>query len=166
MPVNLATLKTEIALPAYSAMTDLQIADTINAAPLSRLRAISPNDAMIQLMRVGDWGWLAGVANGFVTSANASGAGAVAVSATTPWATRRMALVLYDLFRSSLDIDLSVQANVTAITSAIDALVTANVLTAAGKAALVALPTVAAFKWSTFSDRPLDYADIVAARAS
>lgn len=166
MPVNLATLKTEIALPAYSGMDDATIAQTINTTPMARLKSISPNDAMIQLMRLGDWGWLAGVANGFVTSANASGAGAVAVAATTPWQTRRTAQTIYDLFRSSLNVDLSVQANVTAITAAIDILVTANVLTAAGKTALVALPNVAAFKWATFSDRPLDFADVAAARAS
>ncbi len=167
MPLNKAALKTEIALPAYNGMDDATIAATINTTPLAGvLRAISPNDAMIQLMRVGDWGWLAGVANGFVTSANASGAGAVPVSATTPWATRRLALTLYDLFRSNLNIDLSVQANVNAITSAIDALITANVLTAAGKTALVALPSVAAFRWSLFHDHVLDFADIAAARAS
>lgn len=166
MPVNLATLKTEIALPAYNGLSDVQIADTINTTPLSRLKTIQPNDAMIQLMRLGDWGWLAGVANGFVTSANASGAGAVAVSATTPWATRRTAQTIYDLLRTNLPIDLSVQANVTAITSAIDILVTANVLTSAGRAALVALPTLAGFRWSLFADRTLDFADVVAARAS
>ena len=151
-------------------MSDAVLAQTINTTALAKLKAISPNKAMIELMRIGDWSWLAGVAQGFVTSANASGAGAVAVSATTPWATRRLAVTLYDLFKSNLDIDLSVQANVTAISNAVDALVTANVLTAAGKVALVALPNAAAFRWQLFGDRLLEVSplinDIALARAA
>lgn len=166
MAVNYAALKIEIALPAYNGMNDATIAATINAQSVSGLRAVDPSQAMIQLMRIGDWGWLAGVALGYVTSANASGAGAVAVSATTPWLTRRTAQTIYDLLRSNLTLDMTVQANVDAVLAALNVLVTANVITAAGRTAVVALPTTALSGWTKFADRPLDYADIALARIS
>ena len=141
-----AALKAEIAKPAYNGMTDAQIGAAVTALTVPGLQRVDPSQAMIQLMRIGDWGWLAGVANGWVTSANASGAGAVAVSATTPWATRRLAQTIYDLLRASLTLDMTVQANVDAISSALTALVTANVITTAGRVAVIGLP-VSSTRW-------------------
>jgi hypothetical protein len=167
MAVNLAALKVEIALPAYNGMSDAVIAAAINAATVPGFNSVSPVDAKNALMFTAsnDWGWLQGVAAGYVTSANASGGGGVAVATTTPWATRRAAATIYDLFRGEAAIPMN-SARAALVSSALGALVTANVITAAGRTAVEAIPQTNTPKWRQFSDRELDYNDIAQARAS
>lgn len=161
-----AALKDEIAKPAYSGMTAAQKAAAVNALTVNVLRSLSPADAMIALARNGDWGWLAGVATGKITSANASGAGAVAVPNTTPWTTWRTAQTLVDMFKGGLTLDMTIQANVDALTAALNALVTANVITSASRSALAALAIVAV-PWPEFYGWPDGVTDqeIIAAEA-
>ena len=171
MPVDYLLLKTEIAKPAYVGIPNTQagnttIAGMVNALPLSGLRQFSPMEAQVIMMRNGDWGWLAGVAEGWVTSANASGAGAVAVSTTTPWATRRAAKVIYDLLRTTLQIDMTLATTVTALTNGLAVLVTANVITDASRTAIQGVPVTSLPGWRQFSDRALDYNDIAIAKVS
>lgn len=165
--INLAALKIEIAKPAYNGMNDATIAATINAATTAGFVSINPVDAKNALVftTANEWGWLQGVAAGYVTSANASGSGAVAVSSTTPWATRRAAAAIYDLFRGETPIPIT-SARATLLSNALGVLVTANVITAAGRAAVEAIPQVSMPFWQSFGDRPLDYNDIAQARAS
>lgn len=83
-----------------------------------------------------DWGWLSGVADGWITSAQAnSGASAVAV---TP-AIRRAAVTIRDLFRLPLPVAVTSSEQATMVGNGLTALVTANVITNASRAALIAL---------------------------
>ena len=159
-----AALKAEIAKPAYNGMTTAQKAAAVNALSVNVLKSLSPTDAMMTLARNGDWGWMAGVASGKITSANASGGGAVAVANTAPWTTWRTAQTLVDLFKSGMVIDMTVQANVDAMTTALNTLVTANVITSASRSALAALASVATPWWQVRGwSQQLTEAEITAA---
>jgi hypothetical protein len=152
---NYQAAKTEIAKPAYNGLSDAAIATALNALPaVTQYRSINPVDARNALILTSnaEWGWLRGVADGWVTSANASGLGAVAV-VTTPagsgGATRRAARSLVDLFTGDETIPL-VAADVTLLGSATDTLISANVMTAAGKAKLVALAQTSVPQWQAW----------------
>lgn len=168
--INFPALKIEIAKPAYNGMSDATIAATINAATSPAFVSVSPVDARNALMftTTGDWGWLVGVAQGWVTQANASGAGAVAVG-TTPTGsggqTRRIASTVWDLFKGETAIPMT-EARATLVSNALGILVTANVITAAGRTAVNNIPQVNMPFWQSFGDRPLDFNDIAQARAS
>ena len=168
--INYPALKIEIAKVAYNGMTDAVIAATINAATTPGFIAVNPVDARNALMftTTGDWGWLVGVAQGWITSANASNAGAVAVVTTpagTGGQTRRVAFTIWDLFKGETAIPMN-SARSSLVSSALAVLVTANVITAAGKTAVEAIPQVNVPFWQSFSHRELEYSDIAAARAS
>ena len=167
MAINYPALKIEIAKPAYNGMSDAVIAATINTATSPSFVAVNPVDARNALMftTTNDWGWLQGVTAGYVTSANASGSGAVAVSSTAPWATRRAAAAIYDLFRGETPIPVT-SARATLLSNALGVLVTANVITAVGRTAVEAIPQVNLPLWQSFGHRELDLADIATARAS
>lgn len=49
------TLKTEISLPAYSGMTDQEIADSLNAATISTFKKVEYSDVASYLRVVGKW---------------------------------------------------------------------------------------------------------------
>jgi len=163
MSINYVALKVEIAKPAYNGMSDATIAATINAQTVPGFVSVSVPDARNALMftTTNDWGWLAGVNNGSITSANASGAGAVVVTA----ATRRLANTLYDFLSMNLPLPMN-SARASLLHTLINALVTANVITTAGQNAMEAVPQVTLAGWTQFGDRSLDYNDIAIARAS
>jgi len=164
MSINYAALKIEIAKPAYNGMSDATIAATINAQTVPGFRSFQPTAARLVLMlsASNDWGWLSGVADGSITSANASGGGAVAVNA----ATRRVATTVRDLFSMPLPVDITDSGKATLVNSALTALVNANIIVAATQTALQALPAVTNAGWAQFGERSLDYNDIAIARAS
>lgn len=170
MPLNLDALKIEVALAGYAGKSNEVVAAEINAATITSYRSVNPADVRNALTwrTTNDWGWIAGVANGWITSANASAAGAVTVVTTptgTGGQTRRTAYSFWDTFRgeSALAMD---QTRFGLVTAAMDILVTANVMTGAGRTAIINLISYTAPRFTLFvTERALDYSDIAAARA-
>ena len=152
---NYAAARLEITKPAYNGMTPEQIAAAVNLLPIvSSPRGINPVEVRNALILTpsNDWGWLRGVADGWITSANASGAGAVAVVTTpagTGGATRRAARAFVDLLSGDAGIPLT-SADATLLQSATDLLISANVMTAAAKTKIVALAKVDMPQWQAW----------------
>lgn len=147
--------KTEITKPAYVSMTDAQIATAVNALPavtvFSPINPAAARNALI-LTATREWSWLRGVADGSITTANASGAGTVAVVTTpagTGGVTRQIAASLFDLLKGESPIPIT-SADAALLASAVDAMITANILTAAGKAKLVALAQTSIPQWQAW----------------
>lgn len=152
---NYQAAKTEIAKTAYNGLSDAAIATALNALPdVTVYRSIDPVDARNALILTsnGEWGWMRGVAEGWITSANASGQGAVSVITTPAGSggqTRRIARSLVDLFLGDTVIPI-VSADASLLGTATDALISANVMTTAGKAKLVALAGVTVPQWQAW----------------
>lgn len=148
MTQNYLAAKIEIAKPAYSAMTNAQIATAVNALPTvavySTLNPAVGRNA-IMLSATNDWGWMRGVINGVDASANASGAGAVLVTV----ATRRLAGTFYDFFLGDASIPISA-AEAGLLSAAMTALVSANVLSAATQTKITDLTTTQTPQWQVW----------------
>ena len=151
--MNYPALKIEIAKVQYNGLSDAAIAANINGQTVAGFIAVDPAIARNALMftTTNDWGWLSDVAgvlgaNGTAsaTGANASGAGVVAPITVT---TRQRARTLYDLLSLPLPIPMN-SARAALVDSLLQALVTANVITAAGRTAVVAVPAVTLAGWS------------------
>lgn len=160
-----AALKALLLTPPYDTQTDAQNAAAINALTQASYVGFSPADAMMALAitTTVDWGWLTGVADGWITSANASNAGTVAVTAGT----RRIAVTIRDLFRLPLPVAVTDSNRATLIHNGLSALVTANVITQAGQNAVEAL-AVSTVTWPLAHGfgRDLDFNDCAIARSA
>jgi len=141
MSWDIDALRAELALPAYQGLSDGAALVLLHGKTTPGISSIQPMDARLALMFTAsnDWGWLVDVASGTTTSANASGAGTIAVTA----ATRRAAITVRDLFSLPTPVDILTQAKLDLLTAALTSLRNQNVITAAGANAVAAIPVVA-----------------------
>lgn len=148
-------LKLEIAKPQYAAMTDTQIAASINSQTFTMGQDIQSADAIPALVftAIGDWGNICGVADGVITAGVST-------------ATRLRCISVRELFIRSPIFRATDDAQWASFLVAVDALITDARMSAAGRAALVALRTRTRPLWAKFGGRELDFNDITMARAS
>lgn len=151
-PEQLAALKIELALPEYAGMTDIEIAGAINVKTYQAPQDISRTTAITALVftGAGDWGNLAGVANGVIT-------------AGVTIAERVRAISIKELFSLSENIPMANQTNWDKFVVAFNA-IKPEITSQQGLDAITALRYRTAPLWEKFLYRPLEWSDIAEAR--
>jgi hypothetical protein len=119
--MDYATLKSEIALPAYAGMTDAEISAALNA-PIACTQDVPARSVRAVLMARGKWPLVL-----------------IASEATTKDATWAAARLLYDFVGEGGTFDTSNGAMLAALTGQMQTLVAGSVLVDADKAAVLAL---------------------------
>lgn len=150
-PVDYAALKTEIALPAYAAKTDAQIADMINTNTVSSPADLSGAALRDLMFRRGKWTNIQVRAHVIPTGIAADAAIGVARN-------------LVDLANGGGTINTSDPNALAQLQSDLTVLVSSLDIAIADRAAAMNLATQGQPQWRLFANRPLDFNDVKTAR--
>lgn len=117
-------LKAELDKPAYAGMSDSEAAAAINAATVTVVKPVQSADARRYLMLVGKWPTIAALARGLIAGSDGEKLAAVALVE---------GLAMIESF------DLSAPAYAAAVDAQLDACVSAGLIDANDKAAIIGL---------------------------